>query len=98
MNEKIEYFISYWRDLTHPNNSIEVQFSHIILYNPKELFKEFADEIRIKKLSNKDNKKFFIKKVNQFSNLNLKALNCINPTLKLIKEQFSKKYYYKFNI
>ena len=41
---KIEYFIDYWRDLTHENQSIESDLIHSILYNPKELIKEFIEE------------------------------------------------------
>ena len=90
MSDKIQYFIDYWRDLTNESNSIENEFVHSIIYNPKELIKEFIDEIERKNLSNKDNKKFFIDSLGKFSNLDIKALSFINPTLKLIlKEQNS---------
>lgn len=95
-NTKIEYFKDYWRDLTHECHSIEKEFVHLILYNPRELFKEFAKEIEIKKLSNNDNKKFFQDKINEFEKLDLNALNFIKPTIKLIKQQFSKKDDYSY--
>jgi hypothetical protein len=93
---KIQYFIDYWRDLTHPNNSIEKELIHSIIYNPRELFKEFIEEINRNNLSNKDNKKIFIDKVNEFSKLNLNSLKFIKPTLKLIQQQFSKKDDYSY--
>lgn len=93
---KIKYFIDYWRDLTHSHNSIESEFVHSILYNPKELFKEFIEEIERKNLSNNDNKKFFQDKTNEFARLNLNALNFIKPTLTLIQQQFSKKDDYSY--
>lgn len=90
MSIKIQYFIDYWKDLTHPKDSIEIELVHSIIYNPKELIKEFIDEIERKNLSNKDNKKFFIDSLGKFSNLDLEALSFIKPTLKLIlKEQNS---------
>lgn len=90
MSHKIKYFIDYWKDLTCKNNSIESEFVHSIIYNPKELIKEFIDEIERKNLSNKDNKKFFVDSLGKFANLDLKALSFIKPTLKLIlKEQNS---------
>lgn len=90
MNHKIKYFIDYWKDLTCKNNSIESEFVHSIIYNLKELIKEFIDEIERKNLSNKDNKKFFVDSLGKFANLDLKALSFIKPTLKLIlKEQNS---------
>lgn len=97
MNDiKINYFIDYWRDLTHSQNSIESEFVHSILYNPKELFKEFVEEIERKNLSNNDNKKFFQDKTNEFARLNLNALSFIKPTLTLIQQQFSKKDDYSY--
>ena len=93
---KIQYFIDYWRDLTHKNNSIENELSHSILYNPKELFKEFIEEIERKNLSNNDNKRFFVDKVNEFSKLDLNSLEFIKPILKLIQQQFSKKDDYSY--
>ena len=90
MNEKTKYFIDYWRDLTHESNSIENEFVHSIIYNPKELIKEFIDEIERKNLSNKDNKKFFIDSLGKFANLDINSLSFIKPILKLIlKEQNS---------
>lgn len=90
MSDKIQYFIDYWRDLTHESNSIENEFVHSIIYNPKELIKEFIDEIERKKLSNENNKKFFISALGKFTNLDIKALSFIKPILKLIiKEQNS---------
>lgn len=93
---KINYFIDYWRDLTHSHNSIESEFVHSILYNPKELFKEFVEEIERKNLSNNDNKKFFQDKTNEFARLNLNALSFIKPTLTLIQQQFSQKDDYSY--
>ena len=93
---KIKYFIDYWRDLTHSHNSIESEFVHSILYNPKELFKEFIEEIERKNLSNNDNKKFFQDKTNEFARLNLNVLNFIKTTLTLILQQFSKKDDYSY--
>lgn len=84
MDDKTQYFIDYWRDLTHEKNSIENDLIHSMVYNPKELIKEFIDEIERKNLSNKDNKKFFIDSLGSFARLDLKALSFINPTLKLI--------------
>ncbi len=96
MEDKIQYFIDYWRDVTHENNSIENDLIHSIIYNPKELIKEFIDEIERKNLSNKDNKKFFINSLGGFARLDLTALSFINPTLKLIlKEQNSDQNYLK---
>ncbi len=93
---KIQYFIDYWRDLTHKHNSIENELSHSILYNPKELFKEFIEEIERKNLSNNDNKRFFVDKINEFAKIDLNALEFIKPILKLIQQQFSKKDDYSY--
>jgi len=95
-NIKIQYFIDYWRDLTHEGNSIGKELVHSILYNPKELAKEFAEEIERKNLSNSDNKKFFVDKINEFSRLDLECLNFIKPTLKLIQQQFNRKDDYSY--
>lgn len=91
IESKVQYFIDYWRDLTHENQSIESDLIHSILYNPKELIKEFIEEIERKQLSNGDNKKFFNDKMNEFARLDLNALKFISPTLKLIQQQFGKK-------
>lgn len=91
IESKVQYFIDYWRDLTHEKQSIESDLIHSILYNPKELIKEFIEEIERKQLSNSDNKKFFIDKMNEFARLDLNALKFISPTLKLIQQQFGKK-------
>lgn len=91
IESKVQYFIDYWRDLTHEDQSIESDLIHSILYNPKELIKEFIEEIERKQLSNSDNKKFFIDKMNEFARLDLNALKFILPTLKLIQQQFGKK-------
>ena len=88
---KIQYFIDYWKDLTHTQFSIENQLVHSILYNPKELFKEFIEEIERKNLTNNDNKNFFFDKIREFSKLNLDALSFLQPILKLIQQQFGKK-------
>lgn len=97
MNDvKIQYFRDYWKDVTAQNNSIEEELTHGILYNPREFFKEFAEEIERKNLSNGDNKKFFINKINEFSKLDLQALSFLHPTLKLIRQQFSNKDDYSY--
>jgi len=88
---KTSYFIDYWRDLTHESNSIEKELVHSILYNPRELFKEFIEEIKRNNLSNPNNKKFFINKINEFSKLELESLIFIKPDLKLIQQQFNEK-------
>lgn len=88
---KIQYCIDYWKDLTHTQFSIENQLVHSILYNPKELFKEFIEEIERKDLNNSDNKKFFFEKTKELSTLNLDALKFLQPILKLIQQQFGKK-------
>ncbi len=86
---KVIYFIGYWRDFTY-KNSIEKELSHTIIYNPQELFKEFADEIERKQLKNKDNKKFFMDSINQFSDLPIESIKFLKTTLSLIKQQFQK--------
>jgi len=91
VNKKVGYFIEYWLDVTHESNSIEGDLVHFILYNPKELIKEFIEEIERNQLSNRDNRKFFTDKVNGFAKLKLDALKFLEPTLKLIQSQFSKK-------
>lgn len=89
---KIQYFIDYWNDLTYGEDSIENDLVHSIVYNPKELIKEYINEIERKNLSNKDNKKFFIDSLNSFANLELDSLSFIKSLLTLIlKEQNSKK-------
>ncbi len=93
---KIQYFKDYWKDLTRKNNSIEKELVHSILYNPRELFKEFIEEIERKNLSNRDNKSFFIDKINEFSRLDLETLTFIKPTLTLIQQQFSKQDDYSY--
>lgn len=84
---KVDYFIDYWKDFTY-SNSIEEELTHTIVYNPKELFKEFADEISRKELKNKDNKKFFIDHINRFFDFKIESTNYLNSTLTLIKQQF----------
>jgi len=98
MNIKIQYFVDYWKDLTHPNDSIEIELVHSIIYNPKELIKEFMDEIERKNLSNKDNKKFFIDSIGAFTNLDLKALSFIYPILKLILKEQNSDYSYLLHL
>ncbi|WP_069790985.1 hypothetical protein A5482_015360 (plasmid) [Cyanobacterium sp. IPPAS B-1200] len=44
INIKIRYFIDYWRDFSS-NDGIEEQQVHTIVYSPKELFKEFGEEV-----------------------------------------------------
>lgn len=82
---KIHFFIDYWRDFTH-QNSIEIELTHSIIYNPKELIQEFIEEIERKNLSNKDNKKFFVESLGKFSNLDIDAISFAKPTLSLILE------------
>lgn len=98
MNIKIQYFIDYWKDLTHPNDSIEIELVHSIIYNPKELIKEFIDEIERKNLSNKDNKKFFIDLLGKFANLDLEALSFIRSLLKLILKEQNSDYSYLLHL
>lgn len=98
MNIKIQYFVDYWKDLTHPNDSIEIELVHSIIYNPKELIKEFIDEIERKNLSNKDNKKFFIDSLGKFANLELEALSFIKPILKLILKEQNSDYSYLLHL
>lgn len=88
---KAQYFIDYWRDLTHQGSSIELELSHSILYNPKTLFNELIDEIERKNLSNKDNKDFFKNTINQFASLDLEAIKFLKPILKLIQKQINSK-------
>ena len=74
MNQnKLQYFCDYWRDFTahsedkvnerHSFKNLEQDSINHILYNPKELFREFINEIEIKNLSNGDNKKFFMENI-----------------------------------
>ena len=93
---KIKYFIDYWRDLTHPQNSIESDLRHSIIYNPKELFEEFSTEIRRNNLSNQDNREIFQINVKEFSQLDLKSTNFLKNTLSLILMQYSKKDNYSY--
>lgn len=95
---KIQYYIDYWRDLTHERNSIESELVHSIIYNPKELIKEFINEIERKDLSNKDNKKFFIDSLGKFANLELEAVSFIKPILKLILKEQSSDYSYLLHL
>ncbi len=100
-NNKISYFIEYWQEFTKYINDgisklsyfsgLEQDFINPILYNPKELFNEFIDEIERKNLSNADNKKFFIDNINELVKLKLKALEFLEPTLKIIQQQFNQK-------
>lgn len=84
---KVNYFIDYWRDFTY-NNSIEEELTHTIVYNPRELFKEFADEISRTELKNKENKDFFINYIKKFSCLEIQSIDYLQTTLTLIKQQF----------
>lgn len=98
---KLKYFIDYWKEFTRTTedknnkisyfNNLEQDSINPILYNPKELFKEFIDEIERKNLSNADNKKFFMDNVNNLARLKLKALEFLEPTLKIIQQQFNNK-------
>ncbi len=86
---KVNYFIDYWLDFTNLNG-IEQGLTNNIVYNPRELFREFAYEIEIKELKNKDNKQIFIKYINQFSQLKIESINFLEPTITLITRQFQK--------
>lgn len=86
---KVNYFIDYWQDFLY-FGSIEEELTHIIVYNPNELFKEFADEISRKKLSNKDNKKFFLDSINKFINLEIESIKHLESILIITKMQFNK--------
>ncbi len=89
VEKKIQYFRDYWGNLDD-HYSIENQLTHVIVYDPKEFFKEFLYEIKLNGLSKKRNRVFFFKKTKQFSELNLDFLK---PTLTLIKQQFNEKNY-----
>lgn len=98
---KLRYFYDYWRDFTaHSEDKInerryfknlEQDSINYILYNPKELFKEFIDEIEIKNLSNGDNKKFFMENIKNFVNLKIGALSFLESNLKIMVQQFNQK-------
>lgn len=98
---KIQYFYDYWRDFTahsedkmnerHYFKNLEQDSINHILYNPKELFKEFINEIEIKNLSNGDNKKFFMENVKKLIKLKIGALNFLESSLKIIIQQFNQK-------
>ncbi|WP_304474802.1 hypothetical protein, partial [uncultured Helicobacter sp.] len=98
---KLQYFIDYWEYFTAIKEDERTKLSHFksleqysinpILYNPKELFKEFIDEIERKNLSNSNNKKFFIENVNNLIDLKLETLKFLESTLKIIQQQSSKK-------
>ncbi|MBD5166629.1 MAG: hypothetical protein HDT12_02475 [Helicobacter sp.] len=101
-NQEIKklYFIEYWKTFTQIRDgetSQSSQFDNLeqdsinpILYNPKELFKEFIDEIERKNLSNVDNKKFFTNNVNDLVNLKLEGLKFLESILTIIQQQFDK--------
>lgn len=102
MNQnKLQYFCDYWRDFTahsedkvnerHSFKNLEQDSINHILYNPKELFREFINEIEIKNLSNGDNKKFFMENIKNLARLKIKALNFLESSLKIIIQQFSQK-------
>lgn len=92
MNEniknKINYFIDYWRDFLS-DDSIEKSQIHMIVYNPQELFKEFADEINRNQFKKKDNKNFFMDTIKNFSDLPIESINFLKSTLTLIQGQFN---------
>ncbi|MGL5938924.1 MAG: hypothetical protein ACRC2S_00835 [Waterburya sp.] len=85
---KVQYFIDYWRDFLY-SDSIEEDLTHTVVYNPRELFQEFADEISRKEFKNKDNKNFFINSINKFCEFKIKSTKYLQPTLSLIKQQFN---------
>lgn len=98
---KLLYFCDYWRDFTaHSEDKInkrryftnlEQDSINYILYNPKELFKEFIDEIEMKNLSNGDNKKFFTKNIKELVDLKIGALSFLESNLKIMVQQFNQK-------
>lgn len=98
---KLKYFINYWKEFAGYSedkinkisyfSNFEQDSINPILYNPKDLFKEFIDEIERKNLSNSDNKNFFMENVNNLINLKLKALSFLESALKNIQQQFNKK-------
>ncbi len=89
-NIKLQYFIDYWRDLT-AEESIERGLIHAIVYNPKELFKEFSEEIKRNNLNNADNKNLFMEQIKAFAKLELKSLGVFKHILALIQSQFNTK-------
>jgi hypothetical protein len=60
VEERLQYFVDYWKDR---NTGITARKSFIKLYSPRALINEFSDEVKFKKLSNKDNKKFFFDQI-----------------------------------
>ncbi len=98
---KLKYLIDYWREFAGYSedkinkisyfSNLEQDSINPILYNPKELFKEFIDEIERKNLSNSDNKDFFRKNVNNLAKLKLEALEFLAIPLKIIQQQFNEK-------
>lgn len=90
INIKLQYFIDYWRDLT-AEESIERGLIHSIVYNPKELFKEFSEEIKRNNLKNADNKNLFMEQIKAFARLKLDALGTYKHILALIQSQFNTK-------
>ena len=87
---KLQYFIYYWRDLT-AEESIERVLIHSIVYNPKELFKEFSEEIKRNNLKNADNKQLFMEQIRTFAKLEVNALDNFKHILALIQSQFDRK-------
>ena len=98
---KLRYFYDYWNEFTaHSEDKInkrryfknlEQDSINYILYNPKELFKEFIDEIEMKNLSNRDNKKFFMENIKNLVNLKICALSFLESNLKIMVQQFNQK-------
>ena len=98
---KLQYFYDYWKDFTaHSEDKVnerrhfknlEQDSINYILYNPKELFKEFINEIEIKNLSNGDNKNFFMENVKHLANLKISVLKFLESNLKIITKQFGQK-------
>ena len=89
---KIKYFIDYWQDLSLDQESIENVTIHSIVYNPKELFKEFANEIkRSDGKSSKQQKDFLRNKINEFAKIKLKALAFLSHNLQIMQLQFNQK-------
>lgn len=98
---KLQYFIDYWKEFAGYSedkinkipyfSNLEQDSINPILYNPKELFKEFIDEIERKNLSNSGNKDFFMENIKNLIKLKLKALEFLAIPLKIIQQQFNEK-------
>ena len=79
IDAKVYYFIDYWRDLLY-FNSIEEDLAHTVVYNPRELFRELADEISRKEFKNKGSKGFFLNSINKIYNFKIESIDFLKPT------------------